>query len=30
MEMPLEVWQPGMFVLSLLSMGLCPLFMKAC
>jgi hypothetical protein len=30
MEMPLEVWQPGMFVLSLLSMGLCLLFMKAC
>jgi hypothetical protein len=30
MEMPLEVWLPGMFVLGLVSMGLCLLFMKAC
>jgi hypothetical protein len=29
-EMPLEVWLPGMFVLGLISMGLCLLFMKAC
>jgi len=30
MEMPLEVWLPGMFVLGLVLMGLCLLFMKAC
>jgi hypothetical protein len=29
-EMPLEVWLPGMFVLGLIAMGLCLLFMKAC
>lgn len=28
--MPLEVWYPAVFLLGLLSMGLCLLFMKAC
>jgi hypothetical protein len=30
MEMPIEVWLPGMFVLGLVSMALCLFFMKAC
>jgi hypothetical protein len=30
METPIEVWLPGMFLLSLVSMGLCLAFMKAC
>jgi hypothetical protein len=28
--MMLEIWLPGLFLLGLLSMGLCLLFMKAC
>jgi hypothetical protein len=28
--MMLEVWLPGLFLLGLISMGLCFLFMKAC
>jgi hypothetical protein len=28
--MMLEIWLPGLFLLGLLSMGLCFLFMKAC
>ena len=30
MEVPVEIWLPGMFVLGFVSMGLCLLFMKAC
>jgi hypothetical protein len=29
-EMPVEVWLPAMFLLGLISMGLCFLFMQAC
>ena len=28
--MMLEIWLPAMFLLGLVSMGLCLLFMKAC
>jgi hypothetical protein len=28
--MMLEIWLPGLFLLGLLSMGLCLLFMEAC
>lgn len=28
--MNLETWLPGMFILGVLSMGLCLLFLKAC
>ncbi len=28
--MNLEIWLPGMFLLGLVAMGLCYLFMKAC
>lgn len=28
--MNLETWLPGMFILGLVSMGLCLLFLKAC
>lgn len=28
--MNLETWLPGMFILGVLSMGLCFLFLKAC
>jgi hypothetical protein len=28
--MILEIWLPGLFLLGLLSMGLCFLFMEAC
>jgi hypothetical protein len=30
MEMPIELWLPGMFVLGIVAMVLCLLFMKAC
>jgi hypothetical protein len=30
MEMPIEFWLSGMFVLGLVAMALCLLFMKAC
>jgi hypothetical protein len=29
-QMMLEIWLPGMFLLGLVSMGLCYLFMEAC
>jgi len=28
--MMVEIWLPGLFLLGLLSMGLCLLFMEAC
>jgi hypothetical protein len=28
--MMLEIWLPGLFLLGLVSMGLCLLFMEAC
>jgi len=28
--MMLEIWLPGLFLLGLISMGLCLLFMEAC
>jgi hypothetical protein len=30
MEMPIELWLSGMFVLGLVSLALCLLFIKAC
>jgi hypothetical protein len=30
MEVPIELWLPGMFILGLISMGLCLLFTKVC
>jgi hypothetical protein len=30
MEMPVEIWLLGMFILGFVSMGLCILFMQAC
>jgi hypothetical protein len=30
METPLQIWLLGMFLLGLVSMALCVLFMKAC
>jgi K+-transporting ATPase KdpF subunit len=30
METPLEIWLSGMFLLGLVSMAVCILFMKAC